>query len=679
MIRFKKQYTVLFLLFVSLTAQAQVDTLKNYSKSDSTTWLLPAAYTENGVIDFTSFPNEAYTFNVGYGSLFKVNQPGTLDSFRFYLEGIQAEVSDSSFTYADSKDSLSWKFSQRRDEETFEKYAQLIQAPYVGNLESITFPAQKVLSGDNFNDSLIIRFHPPLLSVTSSQSYYNNGIVWFFGLPRSTNNVTQYGVKFTAPETEVSSKLQGVDLYIFSINDTRFYSGYDTPANDTLIVRVYDLDENGLPQNALAEKRSVFSELSSGFDNRFDFSSFNLQFAAGTSYVVSAEVKRVGNQDFIGLVSGTSFATPIDRTVMFENDGWIYLSQSASWGGGGAKGAEIRATAIYEDPNNKTPNSEVEISPYVAVSFSALKDTELNTVSLKSPLALYEGEEVWVSFEQRIRGFRDSLSVFSDTLSLHPETTRSAFYGKNGTTKFWYFTQNSPFINKNINFKVQANFSHIQNDRLTFDLYRVENSERLFERGLSIPLNQLNAMAWNSIDLSEWNYSVDTDMELFGSIGIYTIQDSDGIQLRSDLGNAERNSASSFIQLSKEENGSVWKELVDTNYPSLWTEMHIKSNPIAIDEFEDFNQKPLQTELIGAFPNPFNPTTSIRFSLAQQLNVQLSVYDIVGRLVSSQQLGRLSSGIHSVPFNANGLSSGVYLYQLRTESKILTGKMTLMK
>jgi len=79
------------------------------------------------------------------------------------------------------------------------------------------------------------------------------------------------------------------------------------------------------------------------------------------------------------------------------------------------------------------------------------------------------------------------------------------------------------------------------------------------------------------------------------------------------------------------------------------------------------------------FPNPFNPETRISYQLPESGKVNLSVFDINGRLVATlvneQQIG----GQYSVIFNADQLASGVYIYKIATEKFSDTRKMLLVK
>lgn len=79
------------------------------------------------------------------------------------------------------------------------------------------------------------------------------------------------------------------------------------------------------------------------------------------------------------------------------------------------------------------------------------------------------------------------------------------------------------------------------------------------------------------------------------------------------------------------------------------------------------------------FPNPFNPTTVISFQLPVDGDVNLAVYDAVGRRVAVLVEQRMSAGSHSVTFDASQLASGVYVYVLTSGDVRLTHTMTLVK
>lgn len=91
------------------------------------------------------------------------------------------------------------------------------------------------------------------------------------------------------------------------------------------------------------------------------------------------------------------------------------------------------------------------------------------------------------------------------------------------------------------------------------------------------------------------------------------------------------------------------------------------------------NVKPTQFTLLGAYPNPFNPTTTISFELPNANFVHLAIYDVSGRLVTDLINGWRDSGVHEVTFDGSGLASGVYLYRIEAGEFTAVRKMVLVK
>ena len=79
------------------------------------------------------------------------------------------------------------------------------------------------------------------------------------------------------------------------------------------------------------------------------------------------------------------------------------------------------------------------------------------------------------------------------------------------------------------------------------------------------------------------------------------------------------------------------------------------------------------------FPNPFNPTTTIRFTMSHPAFVVLKVYGTIGNELATLVSQTLPEGIHDVPFSAEGLASGVYFYSIRIGEITQTRKMTVTK
>jgi hypothetical protein len=79
------------------------------------------------------------------------------------------------------------------------------------------------------------------------------------------------------------------------------------------------------------------------------------------------------------------------------------------------------------------------------------------------------------------------------------------------------------------------------------------------------------------------------------------------------------------------------------------------------------------------YPNPFNPLTNIRFDIPRSSNVNLIIYNALGREVTILVNEKLSTGSYEVDWNASGYPSGVYFYKLETDDFVKARKMVLIK
>jgi glucuronoarabinoxylan endo-1,4-beta-xylanase len=100
---------------------------------------------------------------------------------------------------------------------------------------------------------------------------------------------------------------------------------------------------------------------------------------------------------------------------------------------------------------------------------------------------------------------------------------------------------------------------------------------------------------------------------------------------------------------------------------------------IAVSNEEEVITAPDTYRLDQNYPNPFNPSTNISYTIPEASDVTLKVFDLLGREVATLVNSRMAAGDHSVSFDASNLSSGVYIYQLRTNNYISTKKMMLIK
>ena len=108
---------------------------------------------------------------------------------------------------------------------------------------------------------------------------------------------------------------------------------------------------------------------------------------------------------------------------------------------------------------------------------------------------------------------------------------------------------------------------------------------------------------------------------------------------------------------------------------------HLKKSRfiLRIEPGADANDIPSEYKLEQNYPNPFNPTTKIQFNLPLQSEVNVTIYDILGREVTTLVNQELSAGTHTFTWDASRYSSGIYIYRLVTPNAVVSNKMTLIK
>ncbi|MEJ2506093.1 MAG: T9SS type A sorting domain-containing protein [Ignavibacteriaceae bacterium] len=94
----------------------------------------------------------------------------------------------------------------------------------------------------------------------------------------------------------------------------------------------------------------------------------------------------------------------------------------------------------------------------------------------------------------------------------------------------------------------------------------------------------------------------------------------------------------------------------------------------------DNKLEPVSTyKLYNNYPNPFNPSTKIKYSIPEKSLVNLQIYNAEGKEVASLVNGEQSAGEYEINFDAENLASGVYFYKIRAGNFFQTKKMLLLK
>jgi len=102
--------------------------------------------------------------------------------------------------------------------------------------------------------------------------------------------------------------------------------------------------------------------------------------------------------------------------------------------------------------------------------------------------------------------------------------------------------------------------------------------------------------------------------------------------------------------------------------PFIQSQLSVKNPPVAAK----FKMHP-------AFPNPFNPTTMLSYTLPEDGNVTIRLLDLRGRSLKTHRLGKQKTGLHSFTLDGRNLSSGSYIAQVEAAGSTLTQKISLIK
>jgi len=101
-----------------------------------------------------------------------------------------------------------------------------------------------------------------------------------------------------------------------------------------------------------------------------------------------------------------------------------------------------------------------------------------------------------------------------------------------------------------------------------------------------------------------------------------------------------------------------------------------------LGEVSDIDQESdivMSFDMLQNYPNPFNPSTLIKFAVPEKSSVVIKIYDILGSEIVTLVNEEMDAGWYQRPFNANGYSSGIYLFRMEAENYVNTKKMILLK
>ena len=228
--------------------------------------------------------------------------------------------------------------------------------------------------------------------------------------------------------------------------------------------------------------------------------------------------------------------------------------------------------------------------------------------------------------------------------------------------------------------------------RFTISVAPTQDPPRAFE-WVSVSLDSINITQLNAQDnfLLEWTESADVDQDtieyiVYAKVGQYPLEEiydttslSYPIPYQDIAVEAFRNVPGNNATIRF----SVWAY---DGTDSL--KINGEDRVLYVNRYEylqvDDNGIPNAFALHGNYPNPFNPTTQIRFDLPYRGNVNIHIYNMLGQKVKVFSMPNTPPGRHAITWNGTNqkgqaLSAGVYLYQMISEDFVKTRKMILLK
>jgi len=133
--------------------------------------------------------------------------------------------------------------------------------------------------------------------------------------------------------------------------------------------------------------------------------------------------------------------------------------------------------------------------------------------------------------------------------------------------------------------------------------------------------------------------------------------------------------------LAKEKNlkgVGMWALNYDKNRTELWNLLRRKFFDENLDT-SDVDDKPENFVLYQNYPNPFNPITTIEYELKEDNSIEINIFNILGEKITQLFNSHQVKGRHIIDFNATGLASGTYLYEIKSGSHSKVKKMLLIK
>ena len=299
------------------------------------------------------------------------------------------------------------------------------------------------------------------------------------------------------------------------------------------------------------------------------------------------------------------------------------------------------------------------------------------TLTIKESISLLNQGEAAINYgvllPEQVQGKTALNGTLTDSLNLPFEMVienivESFSIEEEIITRFWYDDDKDSIIT----IPLELNVIYEPNDPIinvivepnTFNLQQTINlNDTLFVK------EELHIYNLSESEIN-WEVNVPFDQSTTGKL-TGTLIDSLNIPIEFSMTDI----TTSFVFEDKIETRFWYSENNDTTIV-IPLSINIDVVNVSIDADSDL---PNEITLYQNYPNPFNPSTQISFALPKSEHVQLSVFNVSGQMIVELINDQIPAGVHQVTFDAQGLSSGTYIYQLKTSDGVLSKKLLLIK
>ncbi len=223
------------------------------------------------------------------------------------------------------------------------------------------------------------------------------------------------------------------------------------------------------------------------------------------------------------------------------------------------------------------------------------------------------------------------------------------------------FTMDSQFISSSDTFSVGPwGLQFLDGNNILFAASAADfHTGTGYEYSRVYAINPNDGVILDTLDIAQWNYKI-----------------------TGTFNNRTNNIASGYgsvYNLSFDDNNNMYTNCFYGWTIEKWTYSSTLPTIKLTEVKKETNNIPVDYRLSQNYPNPFNPTTTIEFSLPSGTDVVLNIYNLNGELIKTLLNRNLTAGKYSVRFDASGLASGTYIYELKAKNFRSAKKMILLK